>query len=134
MPVAPVAPIASALPLGSASAGPISETLTAGLPKLMSASVCFAVPAETHWSVAGRYFSAVPVEEICTVSTLPSGSNVHVSSSIPPCLVLPTVPNSVPALTQLSSVGSQTAAWVPPSPPSRTRPSGSTTEPTSPLT
>ena len=69
-----------------------------------------------------------------TVSTLPSGSSVQVSSSVGlPSLVLETEPNFVPAFTQLLSEGSHSTVAAVTGSPIRTRPSASTQAATSPL-
>ena len=74
--VLPVAPTANSLPLGSRIAGPISATW----PEHACGSVFGVAPALTHLSVAGRYFSVFLPFEHWTVTTLPSGISVNVSS------------------------------------------------------
>ena len=113
-PVWPVAPTANRRPSGSTKAGPISEIdldtggFTVVSTRLMRASTCGGADADTHVSVAGIYFSALEVPLMFTVTTLPSGNRVQVSSLVSPCFVcVPPVTKPTPDSRQSSVTGSQ---------------------------
>src|SRR5574337_57689 len=138
MPVCPLAPTKNALPFISVMAPPISLSV---LPPIdPTGSVDAVTPALIHWSLAGTYISAFRVAVvlvICTVRMLPLGSRHQLSSFALPFLVLATVPNLVPASTQVSVSGSQIAVRAPVvalalTAPKSTRPSSSTMEMASP--
>src|SRR5262249_28268740 len=96
------------------------------------------LPALTHLSMDGTYCSAfclAVVPLICTVSTLPLGSRVQVSSSQVPFLVcVPWGSKPSPASAQLCRIGSQMAVRESHGPPKSTRPSASTMAGASPET
>src|ERR1017187_6966251 len=136
--------MANTLPPGNSSAGPISDTrtfaLVAGSKMFAITRFCGVPRAETQVSEAGRYRSAgfavglVGEGFVSTVSTLPSGRSVQVSSLVTPSLdSLLVVPNAFPASTQAPFAGFQIADCAVSREPSRTRPSARPLLATSPL-